>query len=94
MRAAAAKLILHQITQDAPEQGRMCPRCNNGMLPPPFQLDFLKARPLISASVVGAHSRMWFEFFWIPLIPFPKSRIWVCGICRESLSISTVRTRG
>ncbi|ORY29359.1 hypothetical protein BCR39DRAFT_532500 [Naematelia encephala] len=35
-----------------------------------------------NASVVGASSRTWFEFFWIPLIPFPKHRIWKCGICQ------------
>ncbi|EIW72577.1 hypothetical protein TREMEDRAFT_25132, partial [Tremella mesenterica DSM 1558] len=39
-----------------------------------------------SASVVGASSRTWFEFFWIPLLPFTKSRIWICGICRECSS--------
>ncbi|ORX37387.1 hypothetical protein BD324DRAFT_625962 [Kockovaella imperatae] len=34
-----------------------------------------------NASVVGASSRTWFELFWIPLIPFSKSRIWICGTC-------------
>nr|XP_018267357.1 uncharacterized protein I303_01343 [Kwoniella dejecticola CBS 10117]OBR89515.1 hypothetical protein I303_01343 [Kwoniella dejecticola CBS 10117] len=34
------------------------------------------------AAVVGGNSRTWFEFFWIPLIPFSKSRIWLCTICQ------------
>nr|XP_019015133.1 uncharacterized protein I206_01221 [Kwoniella pini CBS 10737]OCF53914.1 hypothetical protein I206_01221 [Kwoniella pini CBS 10737] len=37
----------------------------------------------IKAGVVGGNSRTWFEFFWVPLIPFKKSRIWICTICRE-----------
>ncbi|WRT64342.1 uncharacterized protein IL334_001274 [Kwoniella shivajii] len=49
--------------QDAPEPGRMCPRCNN-------------------AAVVGGNSRTWFEFFWVPLIPFKKSRVWICTTCQ------------
>jgi hypothetical protein len=24
-----------------------------------------------------------FELFWIPLVPFKKSHIWICGICRK-----------
>ncbi|OCF54275.1 hypothetical protein L486_08189 [Kwoniella mangroviensis CBS 10435] len=35
-----------------------------------------------NAAVVGGSSRTWFEFFWIPLIPFTKSRIWICTICQ------------
>ncbi|WWC58790.1 uncharacterized protein I303_101334 [Kwoniella dejecticola CBS 10117] len=35
-----------------------------------------------NAAVVGGNSRTWFEFFWIPLIPFSKSRIWLCTICQ------------
>ncbi|KAI9638210.1 uncharacterized protein MKK02DRAFT_42598 [Dioszegia hungarica] len=35
-----------------------------------------------NASVVGASSRTRFELFWIPLIPFSKSHIWICSICQ------------
>ncbi|KAL7419285.1 hypothetical protein Q5752_006122 [Cryptotrichosporon argae] len=59
-----------QVKQDAPEPGRVCPRCHN-------------------AAVVGASSRTWFEFFWIPLIPFKKHRIWICGICRWEMNMGT-----
>ncbi|OWT36085.1 hypothetical protein J008_06423 [Cryptococcus neoformans] len=33
-------------------------------------------------AVVGGSTRTWFEFFWIPLIPFVKHHIWLCTICR------------
>ncbi|WVQ77000.1 hypothetical protein IAR50_006679 [Cryptococcus sp. DSM 104548] len=35
-----------------------------------------------NASVVGGATRTWFEFFWIPLIPFVKHEVWLCSICR------------
>ncbi|WVN89124.1 uncharacterized protein L203_104340 [Cryptococcus depauperatus CBS 7841] len=34
-----------------------------------------------NAAVVGGSTRTWFEFFWIPLIPFTKHHIWLCSIC-------------
>nr|XP_031860991.1 uncharacterized protein CI109_003718 [Kwoniella shandongensis]KAA5528063.1 hypothetical protein CI109_003718 [Kwoniella shandongensis] len=52
-----------KFSQDAPEQGRLCPRCNN-------------------AAVVGGSQRTWFEFFWVPLIPFSKTHVWLCTICQ------------
>ncbi|WVR06057.1 hypothetical protein IAU60_003085 [Kwoniella sp. DSM 27419] len=33
-------------------------------------------------AVVGGASRTWFEFFWIPLIPFSKHHIWLCTTCQ------------
>ncbi|WVF70278.1 hypothetical protein IAT40_005067 [Kwoniella sp. CBS 6097] len=36
---------------------------------------------------VGGGSRTWFEFFWIPLIPFSKTRIWVCTICQWEMKM-------
>ncbi|WWC86431.1 uncharacterized protein L201_001308 [Kwoniella dendrophila CBS 6074] len=40
-----------------------------------------------NAAVVGGSSRTWFEFFWVPLIPFSKSRIWVCSICQWEMKM-------
>jgi hypothetical protein len=37
-----------------------------------------------AATVIGANSRKWFEFYFIPLIPFKKHVIWICTVCRES----------
>ncbi|KAE9406767.1 hypothetical protein BT96DRAFT_207559 [Gymnopus androsaceus JB14] len=35
-----------------------------------------------NASVFSAKSRMWFELFWVPLIPFSSKSIWMCGVCQ------------
>lgn len=47
-------------------------------------LDSFSISLTLAAAVIDCSSRTWFEFFWIPLIPFTKHRIWKCGICRES----------
>ncbi|KAK1925470.1 hypothetical protein DB88DRAFT_195911 [Papiliotrema laurentii] len=35
-----------------------------------------------NAAVTGATSRTWFEFFFVPLIPFSSNHIWICTICQ------------
>ncbi|KAN0124085.1 hypothetical protein V8E52_002575 [Russula decolorans] len=34
-----------------------------------------------NVSVIRATSRMWFSFFFVPVIPFKKKYIWACSIC-------------
>ncbi|KLO14202.1 hypothetical protein SCHPADRAFT_996793 [Schizopora paradoxa] len=34
-----------------------------------------------NVAVYQAKSRTWFEFCWVPLIPFSSSHIWKCNIC-------------
>lgn len=68
-----------QVKQDG-DAGRMCPRCNNRKL---HTGAVLRSPSSSTAAVMSASSRTWFEFFWIPLIPFSKSHIWVCTICRK-----------
>ncbi|KAL0580205.1 hypothetical protein V5O48_001798 [Marasmius crinis-equi] len=33
-------------------------------------------------SVFAAKSTTWFELFFVPVIPFDKKHIWLCGICQ------------
>ncbi|GAA94060.1 uncharacterized protein L969DRAFT_45718 [Mixia osmundae IAM 14324] len=33
-------------------------------------------------SITAASSRRWFEFCFIPLIPFKKKHLWLCTICQ------------
>jgi len=35
-----------------------------------------------NASVISAKSRMWFELFWIPLVPLSSNHIWICTVCQ------------
>ncbi|KAF8509551.1 hypothetical protein JB92DRAFT_499350 [Gautieria morchelliformis] len=35
-----------------------------------------------NAAVVSAKSRVWFELFFVPLIPMPSSHVWLCTICQ------------
>ncbi|KAG8217372.1 hypothetical protein J3R82DRAFT_5468 [Butyriboletus roseoflavus] len=30
----------------------------------------------------AAKSRTWFEFCFVPLIPFKSKHVWMCGICQ------------
>ncbi|KAI0273781.1 hypothetical protein BC834DRAFT_966254 [Gloeopeniophorella convolvens] len=34
-----------------------------------------------NATVVRATSRTWFSLFLVPVVPFKKRYIWVCGTC-------------
>ncbi|GBE79097.1 hypothetical protein SCP_0202940 [Sparassis crispa] len=38
-----------------------------------------------NASVHSAKSRLWFELYFIPLIPLSSKRIWICSICQWSI---------
>ncbi|KAF9483838.1 hypothetical protein BDN70DRAFT_798842 [Pholiota conissans] len=33
-------------------------------------------------SVIRAKRTMWFELFWLPLIPIHWKHIWICTICQ------------
>ncbi|KAJ8093178.1 hypothetical protein PM082_020663 [Marasmius tenuissimus] len=35
-----------------------------------------------NAAVFAAKSTTWFELFFIPVIPFDKKHLWLCGICQ------------
>ncbi|KAI0053837.1 hypothetical protein FA95DRAFT_1591693 [Auriscalpium vulgare] len=35
-----------------------------------------------NVSVVSAKSRMWFELFFIPLVPMQKKHLWMCSVCQ------------
>ncbi|THV07905.1 hypothetical protein K435DRAFT_709039 [Dendrothele bispora CBS 962.96] len=35
-----------------------------------------------NGSVFAAKKKTWFEFFFIPLIPFNTKHIWMCSICQ------------
>jgi ribosomal protein L37AE/L43A len=35
-----------------------------------------------NASVIAAKKTTWFEFFFVPVIPFSSKHIWICGICQ------------
>ncbi|KAF8590450.1 hypothetical protein K439DRAFT_1329646, partial [Ramaria rubella] len=35
-----------------------------------------------NTAVISAKTRMWFELFFIPLIPTTSSHIWLCSICQ------------
>ncbi|KAK7036751.1 hypothetical protein VNI00_011417 [Paramarasmius palmivorus] len=35
-----------------------------------------------NASVFAAKSKMWLEFFFVPIIPMDSKDIWMCGICQ------------
>ncbi|KAK7023962.1 hypothetical protein R3P38DRAFT_2955123 [Favolaschia claudopus] len=35
-----------------------------------------------NASVFSVKSTTWFEFFFIPLVPFSSKHVWFCQICR------------
>ncbi|KDR81459.1 hypothetical protein GALMADRAFT_239398 [Galerina marginata CBS 339.88] len=35
-----------------------------------------------NATVFAAKSTMWFELFWVPLIPFAIKHVLVCGTCQ------------
>ncbi|KAJ7470290.1 hypothetical protein FB451DRAFT_1253246 [Mycena latifolia] len=34
-----------------------------------------------NASVFSAKKTTWFEFFFIPLVPFSSKHVWLCQIC-------------
>ncbi|TFK42736.1 hypothetical protein BDQ12DRAFT_676724 [Crucibulum laeve] len=40
-----------------------------------------------NASVFAAKATMWFELFFIPLIPFSRKHIWICNICQWTAPI-------
>ncbi|KAF8350846.1 hypothetical protein F5887DRAFT_941205 [Amanita rubescens] len=35
-----------------------------------------------NGSLISAKKTTWFEFFFIPLVPISKQRVWICHICR------------
>ncbi|KNZ49917.1 hypothetical protein VP01_469g6 [Puccinia sorghi] len=35
-----------------------------------------------NAAVTSCKSRMWFEFCFLPIIPFKSKKVWLCSICR------------
>ncbi|MBW0466641.1 hypothetical protein O181_006356 [Austropuccinia psidii MF-1] len=35
-----------------------------------------------NAAVTSCKTRMWFEFCFVPLIPFKSKKVWMCRICR------------
>ncbi|EIW85410.1 hypothetical protein CONPUDRAFT_80011 [Coniophora puteana RWD-64-598 SS2] len=35
-----------------------------------------------NASMFAAKSRQWFEFCFVPLIPFKTRHVWMCSICQ------------
>ncbi|KAG0146537.1 hypothetical protein CROQUDRAFT_671049 [Cronartium quercuum f. sp. fusiforme G11] len=35
-----------------------------------------------NAAVYACKTRTWFEFCFVPLIPFKSQKIWLCSICR------------
>ncbi|PLW23815.1 hypothetical protein PCANC_00790 [Puccinia coronata f. sp. avenae] len=35
-----------------------------------------------NAAVTSCKSRMWFEFCFLPIIPFKSKKVWLCTICR------------
>ncbi|TIB14628.1 hypothetical protein E3P92_01413 [Wallemia ichthyophaga] len=40
-----------------------------------------------NGALVPFKSRRWFEFCFLPIIPFGSDHIWFCNICSESLSL-------
>ena len=42
---------------------------------------------LFLAAVQSAKSRLWFELFFIPLVPLKSKRIWVCPICQWTMPV-------
>ncbi|KJA18580.1 hypothetical protein HYPSUDRAFT_169073 [Hypholoma sublateritium FD-334 SS-4] len=38
-------------------------------------------------SVMRAKSTMWFELFWVPLVPLHWKHIWMCTICNWSQKV-------
>ncbi|KAH9441191.1 hypothetical protein MJO28_015842 [Puccinia striiformis f. sp. tritici] len=35
-----------------------------------------------NAAVTSCKTRMWFEFCFLPIIPFKSKKVWICSICR------------
>lgn len=35
-----------------------------------------------NAAVTSCKTRMWFEFCFLPIIPFKSKKVWLCSICR------------
>ncbi|KAF8969906.1 hypothetical protein BDZ97DRAFT_171235 [Flammula alnicola] len=45
-------------------------------------------------TVFSAKSTMWFELFWVPLIPIYWKHIWICGTCQWSEEINKDQSEG
>ncbi|KAI1795991.1 hypothetical protein LXA43DRAFT_880933, partial [Ganoderma leucocontextum] len=54
--------------------------CNNRTKPEGDQTPRVCPR-CHNAAVIRVKSRMWFELFFIPLIPMKSEHLWVCTIC-------------
>ena len=63
-----------------PSQPLLCPHCNNGALAP-FKVR-ITCSPAENAQI-HAQSRRWFEFCFLPIIPFGSDHIWFCNICSK-----------
>ncbi|KAJ8699517.1 hypothetical protein PTI98_002626 [Pleurotus ostreatus] len=42
-----------------------------------------------NASIVAAKSKLWFEFFFVPIFPMSSDHIWICTICQFRAPLQT-----
>lgn len=42
-----------------------------------------------AASIVAAKSKLWFEFFFVPIFPMSSDHIWICTICQFRAPLQT-----